>query len=264
MNKLNVVLGSLLSLSLALPALADIQKNKEGYYGAGVMIGRPGKAQKRGILFKTDELDLNVGSFSDDAKFVGANMPFSTESDAIFDKIQALSPDKTYVFKFVRKHPLNPEIEDSHMMITDVSELEDFAKSGLPTESVSNEGRHGGFSEGKRVGRIMGVERWGVGPHSVCSVYIADGGLSTKMMMVGRQMIPVTAMGTAGLDIYSEETCQYAEKLARTGASVEIEYSTDFIELWDWYTNVIHKIKVGGHSAPAAAPAAEAAAPVLN
>lgn len=215
-----------------------------GWWETGYVIGRPVKISSKGII-KTWETDLLVGEFPNDASFVGTlfNMSIESSHENLVSRFQGLDSTKNYIFKYKRPYLLNPEIEDTHYHITDIQEAltpDQLPKSGLPQEVETNRGRRGWYSTGDRGGRIISVERWGkIG--KVCTFELALGGIQAGS---GGENGSPTNISAEGFAIYSEEGCSFVEQLLRYQVKVNVSYTQDVIEFWDYYERIAHKVSV--------------------
>lgn len=221
-----------------------ISRNKYMAYGGGSLIARPLKNTNRGILFDTLEFELNYGGFSDSSKYIGTTCHMSSESQKVFDLFTKLDASQDYVFEYVNKNPFNPEIEDSHMQIIDVYPLkshEAFKAAKLPMSVTSNgAGRQGWMSNGTgggRKGRIIDVERRGM-IDSDCIVTLNLGGMTRGLNGMEENVID--------FNVYDDALCAYAEQLLPYGVDVNVEYTQDMFEMWDYSVYIAHKISVTG------------------
>ena len=205
---------------------SQVVKEGTDYYGVGYVVGKPIKGSSRGFIFKTNEVEINMGAFGGD--FVGNTISASIEDDALAEQFNQLDRNTLYVFKFEYPHALNPEIESTHYHIRSWEPLNPnikFEHKGV--ESFME--KTGGYSDGIRQGKVIFVERWGLWDID-CSITILMGGLKS-----GEE-------NSITMNTYSEESCTFAEKALKAGVYVAFEYSQDYVEIWDQTTHILHKI----------------------
>lgn len=214
--------------------VSPVTKNSD-YYGVGFIIGKPVKVSHRGIIWKTHEVQINVGAFGDGQETAGNNYigqieEASIEEDDLADQFAKLDQTQLYVFKYEWPHKLNPEIESTHYHIRSwepVSQNMNFSHRGVSSYLE----KEGGYSSGVRQGKVVQTERWGYWDID-CTVTIKVGGLSR---------------GTENhveMNTYSEESCAFAEQALKAGVDVEFEYSEDLIEVWDRAKRILHKMTI--------------------
>ena len=201
---------------------------KEGtdYYGVGYILGKPIKSSSRGFIFKTNEVEINMGAFGGD--FVGNTFSASIEDDALAEQFNQLNRNTLYVFKFEYPHRINLEIESTHYHIRSWEPLNPnikFEYKGVETFMEKT----GGYSKGIRQGKVIFVKRWGLMDLD-CSITILMGGLKS-----GEE-------NSITMNTYSEESCAFAEKVLKAGVYVSFEYSEDYVEVWDGSRYILHKI----------------------
>ena len=209
-------------------------KKSSDYYGTGYFTARPLKGSEKGFVFKTYEVELNLGAFGEG--FVGNIIQASIEEDNIFSDFQKLDQNNLYVFKFDYPHRLNPEIEDTHIHIRSWEPLKTSA-SVEPKGVQTHREKTGPYSEGVRQGRVVQVERWGYWDID-CSVTILMGGI--KMSRLKK----TSSENSIEMNTYSEETCSFAEKALKAGVDVSFLYSEDYIEIWDKFDRILHVITI--------------------
>ena len=205
---------------------------KSDYYKSGILIGKPVKISSSGLIFKTNEAEINMGAFG--GNYIGNILRVSIEEDGLAKKFEALDSKKLYIFKFEVPHALNPEIESTHYHIRS---WEPFTENTeLPHRGVrSYLEKKGGFSSGKRRGKVTSVIRWGLLDID-CTVNIKIGGL-------GGGSTRSESENTVSMNTYSEESCAFSEQALRAGVDVEFEYSQDYIEVWDGASRILHVIR---------------------
>lgn len=206
--------------------ISEVVKKGTNYYGVGHLVGKPIKSSTSGLLFKTNEVEINMGAFGGD--FIGNTLSASIEDNTVAVEFDQLDRNTLYIFKFEYPHKLNPEIESTNYYIRSWEPLNPnlkFEHKGVE----SRQEKEGGYSEGIRQGKVIFVERWGLWDID-CSVTILMGGLRS-----GEENSII-------MNTYSEESCAFAEKALRAGAYVTVEYSQDYVEVWDRVTRILHKI----------------------
>ena len=215
-----------------LEGVSPVTKNSD-YYGVGYIIGKPVKVSQRGFIWKTNEVQINVGSFGDqtvESNYIGQIETASIEEDDLADQFAQLDQTQLYVFKYEWPHMLNPEIEDTHLHIRSwepVSQNMQFSHQGVSSYLE----KEGSYSSGVRQGKVVEVERWGYWDID-CSVTVKVGGLTR---------------GTENhvkMNTYSEESCAFSEQALKAGVNVEIEYSEDYFEMWDKTKRILHKMTI--------------------
>ena len=215
---------------------SEVVKKNTDYYGVGYVIGKPIKSSKRGLIFKTNEVEINVGAFGGD--LIGITDTFSIEKDDLARQFDQLDRNTLYVFKFEYPHRLNPEIEDTHYHIRSWEKMNpnvQFKHRGV--ESYRE--KKGGYSSGIRQGKVISVHRWGYWDID-CSVRILMGGFKTT----GVAKNTSTTENVTKMNTYSEEACAFAEKALKAGVYVAFEYSEDYVEIWDRTAHILHKISI--------------------
>ena len=195
----------------------EVVKRDTDYYGVGYVVGKPIKISSSGFIFKTNEIEINVGAFGGD--FIGNTVTFSIEDDNLAREFDQLDRNTLYVFKYEYPHRFNPEIESTHRHIRSWETLNsnvNFEHKGV--ESYRE--KKGGYSAGTRQGKVVNVERWGYWDID-CSIVILMGGIRKG------------SENSITMNTYSEEACAFTEKALKAGVYVSFEYSQDYIEFWD-------------------------------
>ena len=233
----------------------DVLKEGTEYYGVGHFVARPIKVSKKGLLFKTYEVEVTVGAFGE--QLIGNTIEASIEEDAVAEEFEKLDQDTLYVFKYEYPHMFNPEIESTHTHIRSWEPLNtniSFDFSGV--ESYKE--KSGSYSEGIRQGKVVQVERWGYWDID-CSVTMLLGGVKQTRektwtmdwvsLLEGEfpfrfQSAEKAHDNTVTMNTYSEEACTFAEQALRAGVDVSFLYSQDYVEVWDEYDRVLHIITI--------------------
>jgi hypothetical protein len=225
----------------------SLKSNSHGEYGGGTIIGRPVKAALKGLLFKTYELNVNQGGFSDSNFYLGSVVHLSTDSKEVFDKFQTLDQEKSYIFEYKRINPFNPEIEDSHLQVTAIHTPEEYLKklnvTSIPAEIKSGDSHQGPYSNGIRRGRIVDIERYGFF-ENFCYFELNVGGLKSQNSGNSTEAL-------LDITVLDESICKYVEEAIALGQDVEIAYTQDFIEMWQPSTYYCKGIKCLPHVATA-------------
>jgi hypothetical protein len=208
-----------------------VLENDGEYYGKGFLLGRPVKASLTGIIFKTYELIINEGGFTDNNLYLGSNTDMSTDSKAVFDKFQKLDANQMYVFEYIHKSGWNPEIENSNYQVTAIySQAEFIAKYGKVKSKGVTSGKpfNGSQGDGVRRGRVTDIERTGFFGN-FCMFELNTGGLKSSG---GESLMVFTVM--------DEEVCKWIEQAMVEGRDIEVDYVQDIIEAWqpsDYFAN---------------------------
>ena len=238
---------------------SEVLKQNTNYYGVGYAVGKPIKVSSKGLIFNTNEVEVNVGAFGGD--YVGNTTKLSIEEDATAREFEKLDRNTLYVFKYEYAHPLNPEIEDTHFHIRSwepVNKDVSFEYRGV-TSQVEKKGR---YSKGVRHGKVVQVERWGYLDID-CTVSVALGGISVERYtsanidtggQIGLGINTVTTENSITMNTYSEESCAFAEKALKAGVDVSVHYSEDYIEIWDRVNHILHTIELMDSSKEAVPP----------
>lgn len=232
---------------------SEVLKEDTTYYGVGHFVASPIKISKKGWIFDTYEAEVNMGAFGE--KLIGSTTPVSIEEDDVAQEFETLDQDTLYVFKYEYPHKLNPEIEDTHLLIRSWEPL----NTNISLEFSGVESyveKSGSYSEGIRQGKVIQVERWGYWDID-CSVTILMGGVKqvegTSMTMDWMSLLEgefpfrfqsteKTTENNIIMNTYSEEACVFAEKALKAGVNVSFLYSQDYIEWWDRYDRILHLI----------------------
>jgi hypothetical protein len=238
-----------------------VRANDKNEYGGGIIIGRPVKASLKGLIWKTYELEINQGGFKDSNAYLGAIVHLSTDSKEIFDKFQTLDPEKSYIFKYKHIHPLNPEVEDSHLQVVGFSIPEDYLKqrglTALPVQIRSGDSHQSTYSSGIRRGRIVDVERYGYFGN-FCSFELNVGGLQQDAEGKSSEALMT-------FTVLDEDVSLYLESAIALGQDIEVAYVQDFIEFWqpsDYFCKGLkllarsEPVSAAGSGAPEAKPLA--------
>lgn len=233
-----------------------VQKNSE-FHASGIFFGRPIKTSKRGIIWDTYEARVNAGSIQN-SFYLGISREVSMESEELFNQFNSLDSDTTYIFHYEQPHWINPEIEETHLMIRKIEPMSPelpFEFTGVTKASeIEKTGR---YSTGERSGKIVLVKRWGVWDID-CSVELnmANLGITTPESALVNPNLQGGGANIEGwssiiglnnsivFSVYSEEGCSFAEKALKSGRDVVIHYSEDVIEWWDKYSRIIDEIKL--------------------
>ena len=219
---------SLSSLNLT-KGISEVVKTGTDFYGVGYFTAKPVKSTEKGFVFKTYEVEVNVGAFG--GGFIGNIMEASIEDDAVHRAFNELDRNVLYVFRYEYPHRLNPEIESTHTLIRSWEPL----KSEISFESNGVESyreKKGPYSEGVRQGKVVQVERWGMWDID-CSVKIAMGGIRRERK---------SSENTITMNTYSEESCAFAEEALKAGVDISFLYSEDYVENWDKHPHILHII----------------------
>ena len=83
---------------------SEVVKENTDYYGVGYLVGKPIKGSSKGTIFKTNEVEINMGAFGGD--FIGNTVYASIEDDAIAKEFNQLDRNTLYVFKFEYVHKI--------------------------------------------------------------------------------------------------------------------------------------------------------------
>lgn len=235
---------ALTTLALAAPpALAQtpIKAAPGGNWAGGYLVGRPQKNSIKGMLYKSMEMQVNMGGFGGN-RYLGTTFDISTTQKEIYEQFQKLDPNQNYVFQYRYPHPLMIIGQKTHHLVTRIIPMKTgFASSGLPREVKGLNGtQRGRYSAGKRIGVIEDVYRWGGGIptlHKVCNVTInvgghsgGEGGGESKMTFLVR----------------GEENCAYAEAIMPYGLEIEVEYSQFYMNWREGEDYLAHAIRVIG------------------
>ena len=211
---------------------SEVLKQNTDYYGVGYIVGKPIKGSSRGIIFNTNEVEVNMGAFG--GNYIGNTVALSIEEDATAQEFNKLDRNTLYVFRYEYPHRLNPEIEDTHFHIRSwepVNSNASFEHKGLRSYVE----KKGSYSKGVRHGKVVQVERWGYWDID-CSIRISMGGIVSGKNTAFENSIY--------MNTYSEEACAFAEQVLKAGVDVSFEYSEDYIEIWDGVTRILHIIKI--------------------
>ncbi len=210
----------------------QVEQNTMGEYGGGALLGRPVKFSYKGLIFSTYELEINQGAFEDSSLYIGAVISASTDRAEIFEKFKTLDQSKQYVFEYKYIHPLNPEIESTHLQIIGIYTPEEFLASRgvkeVPQSLVTKRKYQGSVSNGSdndRTGRIVDVERYGM-IDDFCTIELNLGGVRARG---GERSSEALLM----LTVLDEDVCTYAENVMPLGLDVHVNYSEDFWEIWN-------------------------------
>lgn len=237
-----------------------VRVNTVGEYGAGVLIGRPVKFSYKGVFFDTYELEIYQGGFMDASQYIGAVISASTDDGRIFTKFKSLDQNTQYVFTYKYINPLNPEIEDSHLQITEIYTVEEYVQlknlKSIPsavTTRVKYQGSISNGSDNERSGRIVDVARYGL-IDDFCTIELNLGGVRDASGHGSSEALVVMA-------VLDENVCAYAENILPLAQDVHVNYSEDWIEVWNPSDRFVNGIKLS-FSEGSAEPKAVAAIPV--
>lgn len=197
---------------------------------AGYYMGRPIKSSSsKGIVFKSKEVEVNLGQVPGDSNYVGQTFAMSIEDRDVFkDFERAEESGNAYIFQYERPMWFNPEIEKTMKHILEIQPLlsaSDFENSGLPNKvsTIKGPGR-GHYSEGSRRGRIVGVHRIGfMEPYAV--VTLSMSGIKTESDGGAGE-------NTAEFRVYGEKAAKWLELVMHYDLEVSIDYSEDLVEFW--------------------------------
>lgn len=201
------ILSSLVLNSTAHSSPVQAGSNHSAYL-QGAMLGKPSRGIHGGTIFKTNEMHVLTGSFSDNNMYSGVSTAVSAESDQFLTEFNNLDQNKNYVFSFWTPYPFRFYMQSSNFLLTQVSPSSspaEFARLNIPTELVIREAKHGSYSAGTRRGRIVMVYRkktYILG-RNVCILVLDHGG--TNRGSEGRNENEESFM------THSEEGCQYAQ-----------------------------------------------------
>ncbi|MCB9060884.1 MAG: hypothetical protein H6622_05120 [Halobacteriovoraceae bacterium] len=234
----------------------------ESYRATGVMIGRfDDISPEDGWIIKTPEVYINVGELKDEGRFSfkGKVEHFSVaqEIDGIVKKLLDAPSSKPYVFHFVHKSWYDLEIENSKVQIVDAYPIKTRSELNLPIEMVEHLMNKENLTTIS--GKIIKAERrssdW-VGSLDVdCQIVVSQGfenrdmrdlqqGLKDRIRQKNDSNDRKQILKTLG--IYGENMCTYAHDVAKTGATLEIEYYEykDRMINWDKNNFVAHRIRI--------------------
>lgn len=205
-----------------------VNANPTEWYGHGFIIGSPINSGDVGLWFKTYELHINQGYFPDDLSYIGSDVHLSIDErdGQIFGDFKKVEKEnhQQFVFEYVRKHPLNPEIEDSTLFLQNIYTLDAFRNrmnvGNLPLGVTAKFSRSGSIGTKTKVGRIVDIERNGqLGDFATLEINMS--GLSSSG---GEKLV--------SLAILDEDVAKWCEKALPLGRDVEVDVSEDFIEMW--------------------------------
>lgn len=226
-----------------LQASPVLPHNYSNAWSVGFILGKPIRGEYRGLIFKTYELNIVTGSFSDNPLFSGNVHPVSTRDPVVFQQFQQLNESENYVFSFWRPRLTRPYIADTFQFISSFQSAlkpQDFHKSNLPTSLKVEEGPEGKFvprGYSTKKGRIIQVERW-------TSVMTGRPLCAFTLDMGGTRKNPERPIENEEIfNIYSEEGCRFVERILPYGLPVEIHYSQAYAT-WDYYGRIAHEIAI--------------------
>lgn len=217
-----------------------VNPNPNGTYGHGYIVGSPINSGYIGPIYQTYELHINQGYFPDDLSYIGSDVHLSIDErdQEIFERFQGVEKEshQQYVFEYSRKHPLNPEIEDSSIFLQNVYPLGEFLEhldvKDLPKEIRSEQPWAGSSGIKTKVGRIVDIERYGqLG--DFCILEINMSGLSGAQG--GEKVVKLT--------VVDEDIAAWCEKAMALGRDVEIDVAQDFWEVWEPSSMVVTGIR---------------------
>ncbi len=86
---------------------APVKRPYHGFYASGTLIGKPLKVSKSGLMFKTWEVDIQMGEFADASKYLSTPWSMSIEEDRmdLVEKFNKLDKTKNYLFVYKYPHP---------------------------------------------------------------------------------------------------------------------------------------------------------------
>ncbi len=218
-----------------------VAPNSSGYYGHGYIIGSPINSGDTGFWFPTYELHINQGYFPDDLSYIGSDVHLSIDQrdqDA-FENFRNVEQEshQQFVFEYIRKNPLNPEIEDSHLFLQNVYPLGDFVQNldvqTLPSGIKADMPWIGSSGTKTKVGRIVDIERYGqLG--DFCILELNMSGLSNGTGG-GEKLVHLT--------IVDEDIAAWCEKAIALGRDVEVDVAQDAWEVWEPSDMIVTGIK---------------------
>lgn len=213
------------------------------YMGHGYIVGSPINSGYTGLFYKTYEIHINQGRFTDDRTYLGSSVSLSIDNrDAkIFKDFQNIENQnhELFVFEYDHKSGWNPEIEDSHFFLKKIYTISEFldhiSGQDIPQGIKARNPRPGSNGTKRKVGRIVDVERLGlIGDFCVMEVNL--GGLSSTSGGASAEAIVTIA-------IVDEDICVWVEKAIAYGRDVEVDLSEDVIEFWQPSTMFVTAIK---------------------
>lgn len=220
-----------------------VKANPSGYYGHGYIVGSPINSGDTGVIFSTYEVHINQGSFPDDPSYLGSDVHFSIDgrNSKVFDAFQEIEGEnqEQFVFEYVRKHPVNPEIEGSSLFMLNARPLDEFMAE-LQIESIPRGVRAktpwGGSSGTKtKVGRIVDIERYGQ-LANFCVIEVNMSGLTRGTEGGGEEKL-------VKLTVKDEDIAAWCEKAIALGRDVEIKIAQDIVEFWEPSSMVVTQIQ---------------------
>lgn len=219
---------------------AGVSANSKGQYGHGFIVGSPINSGYTGLFYKTYELHINQGRFSDDQSYIGANVHISIDNRNVelFEKFRSIEHlnHELFVFEYTEKFWMNPEAEDTHYFLEAIYTIDEFVEkmksNNLPKGIIARTPYPGSAGTNKKMGRIVDVQRFGA-LGDFCAVEINTGGLSGS----GRGESLMT------LSVVDEDICRWIERAIGLGQEVEVDVSRDAWEAWQPSAGFVTGIK---------------------
>lgn len=219
---------------------APVRANEKGTYGHGYIVGSPINSGYTGLFYKTYEVHVNQGRFSDDQSYIGANVQISIDNRDVelFEKFRAIEHlnHELFVFEYTQKFWMNPEAEDTHYFLTAIYTIDQFVEKmkskDLPKGIRAASPYPGSAGTNKKMGRIVDVQRYGQFG-DFCVVEINTGGLKSSS-----QGESLTA-----LSVVDEDICRWIERAIGLGQEVEVDVSRDAWEVWQPSAGFVTGIK---------------------
>ncbi len=268
-------------LSCLLIAGLNVVAEKKGHLGEriqgkkpslmwskGLMIGKVGDYERRGFIFKTQEAKMQLGDFSQENQsgkknYVPREEDISFASEEAKEQMKLLDLSETVVLEYKKLHPFNIfRLHDSPKMALSIRSLQSFEE----TESFELYGKElqfergrerGKYGEGKKSGKIVSVNRWGIFTGYACSVEVHLGGTKKERRVTGYRRVgrgdyatdvPIySTFEVPNIDImntYDEAGCRFLEDVLVSQSSVELETRTSWFEIWNSYATTITSAKI--------------------
>lgn len=232
--------------------------DNQGYWAAGHVIGTVSRTARRGVFFKSNEIDFVLAPTKvSSSDYPGQRLKMSVLSDDVFAQIQKLKPETPVVLQFVRVYKKRPVFttETPFYVIqvkkptTSFKSTNSFKKHGysyIEPQKVSKK-RKGSYAESDSTGYIVSVMRWGFDTFGkTCSISLHEGGQKMVRQGVGTRSSRMNVVNISTMNTYDEDGCRYSEDVLGSSCRINAKTTQQFYEWWNVFSKSIHEMKTEG------------------